>query len=68
VTSKDLNASLAEEMLGRWYERDSAGEASHDWEVLPIVTLEYRAGVALRRRAARQPSWPAGDRPAGVAP
>jgi hypothetical protein len=68
VISKDWNASLAEEMLGRWYERDSAGEASHDWEVLPIVTLEYRAGVALRRRAARQPSWPAGDRPAGVAP
>ena len=41
VISKDWNASLAVEMLGRWYEPDSAGEASHDWEVLPIATLEY---------------------------
>ena len=28
-------------MLGRWYEPDRFGEASHDWEALPIATLEY---------------------------
>jgi hypothetical protein len=39
--SKDWNASLAVEMLGRWYEADSLGETSRDWEVLPIATLEY---------------------------
>jgi hypothetical protein len=41
VISKDWNASFAVELLGRWYEPDSFGEASHDWEVLPIATLEY---------------------------
>jgi hypothetical protein len=41
VISKDWNASLAVEMLGRWYEDDRFGEASRDWEVLPIATLEY---------------------------
>jgi hypothetical protein len=41
VISKDWNASFAVEMLGRWYEPDRFGEASHDWEVLPIATLEY---------------------------
>ena len=41
VISKDWNASLAVEMLGRWYEDDRYGEASRDWEVLPIATLEY---------------------------
>ncbi len=41
VISKDWNASLAVEMLGRWYEDDRHGEASRDWEVLPIATLEY---------------------------
>lgn len=39
--SKNWNASLAVEFLGRWYERDRLGEASHDWETLPIATLEY---------------------------
>ena len=41
VISKDWNASVAVEMLGRRYEPDRFGEASHDWEVLPIATLEY---------------------------
>ena len=41
VISPDWSASLAVEFLGRWYERDSIGEASRDWEALPIGTLEY---------------------------
>jgi hypothetical protein len=41
VISQDWSASVAVELLGRWYERDSAGEASRDWETLPIATLEY---------------------------
>ena len=41
VISKDWNASFAVELLGRWYERNSAGEASRDWETLPIATAEY---------------------------
>lgn len=45
--SKDWNASFAVEMLGRWYERDRAGEASHDWEALPIATLEYIVPASL---------------------
>jgi hypothetical protein len=47
VISKDWNASFAVEMLGRWYETDSAGEASRDWEVLPIATLEYIIPTSL---------------------
>ena len=27
-------------MLGRWYEVDRFGETKHDWEALPIATLE----------------------------
>jgi hypothetical protein len=41
VISKDWSASLAVEFLGRWYEKDAAGETSRDWEALPIATLEY---------------------------
>jgi hypothetical protein len=47
VISKDWNASFAVEMLGRWYEPDRFGEASHDWEVLPIATLEYMIPASL---------------------
>jgi hypothetical protein len=47
VISKDWNASFAVEMLGRWYEPDRFGEASHDWEVLPIATLEYIIPASL---------------------
>jgi hypothetical protein len=41
VISKDLSASFAVELLGRWYEADRFGETSRDWETLPIGTLEY---------------------------
>jgi len=41
VISPDWSASLAVEFLGRWYERDRFGEASHDLETLPIATVEY---------------------------
>jgi hypothetical protein len=45
--SKDWNASLAVEMLGRWYEADSLGETSRDWEALPIATVEYIVPASL---------------------
>src|SRR5215468_2713813 len=45
--SKDWNASFAVELLGRWYEPDRFGQTSRDWEVLPIVTLEYIIPAAL---------------------
>jgi hypothetical protein len=41
VISKDWNASVAVEFLGRWYERNAIGAANHDYEALPIATLEY---------------------------
>jgi len=41
VISEDWNVSFAVELLGRWYERDIAGNSSRDFEALPIVTLEY---------------------------
>ena len=47
VISQDWNASFAVEMLGRWYELDRFGEGSHDWEVLPITTLEYIIPASL---------------------
>jgi len=47
VISKDWNASFAVEMLGRWYENDRFGDASRDWEVLPIATLEYIIPASL---------------------
>jgi len=39
--SQDWSASLAVELLGRWYDRDSVGAFSRDLEVLPIGTIEY---------------------------
>ena len=45
--SKNWNASLAVEFLGRWYEPDRFGEASHDWEALPIATVEYVMPASL---------------------
>ena len=45
--SKDWNVSLALDMLGRWYEQNSQGAADHDWELLPIATLEYIVPAAL---------------------
>jgi hypothetical protein len=47
VISTDWSASLAVELLGRWYERDSVGEASRDWEALPIATLQYVIPASL---------------------
>ena len=47
VISKDWNASFAVEMLGRWYEADSFGATSRDWEALPIATLEYVVPASL---------------------
>ena len=47
VISKDWNASLAVELLGRWYEPNSVGETNRDWEVLPIATLEYIIPASL---------------------
>ncbi len=45
--SKDWNASFAVELLGRWYEPNRFGEANHDWETLPIATLEYIIPASL---------------------
>lgn len=39
--SENWNASVAVELLGRWYEADRFVETSRDWEALPIATLEY---------------------------
>jgi len=41
VITPDLSASFAIEFLGRWYERDRVGEASRDYEAMPIATAEY---------------------------
>jgi hypothetical protein len=41
IISQDWNASVAVEFLGRWYERNAAGAANHDFEALPIATIEY---------------------------
>jgi hypothetical protein len=45
--SKDWNVSFAVELLGRWYDADRFGHTSRDWEVLPIVTLEYIIPTSL---------------------
>jgi hypothetical protein len=47
VISKDWNASFSVELLGRRYEPDQFGETSHDWEALPIATLEYIIPASL---------------------
>jgi hypothetical protein len=41
VISESWNASLAVELLGRWYEANQFGETNRDWEALPIATVEY---------------------------
>ncbi len=45
--SENWNASLAVELLGRWYEADRFGETSRDWEALPIATIEYVVPASL---------------------
>ena len=47
VISREWNASFAVEFLGRWYEPNRFGEASRDWEALPIATLEYIMPASL---------------------
>ena len=47
VISQEWNASLAVEFLGRWYERNRFGAANHDYEAMPIATLEYVVPAAV---------------------
>ncbi|ACB97036.1 hypothetical protein [Beijerinckia indica] len=41
VISEEWNASLAVQMLGRWFDADAMGFSRRDFEVEPIGTLEY---------------------------
>jgi hypothetical protein len=41
IISEDWNASLAIEFLGRWFDRNPAGESRRGLEAQPIATLEY---------------------------
>jgi hypothetical protein len=41
VISKDWTASLAVEVLSRWYEPTSTGFSGRDLEALPIATVGY---------------------------
>jgi hypothetical protein len=47
VISQEWNASLAVEFLGRWFERNQFGAANHDYEAMPIATLEYVVPAAV---------------------
>ena len=47
VISQEWNASLAVEFLGRWFERNRFGAANHDYEAMPIATLEYIVPAAV---------------------
>ena len=47
VISKDWNASLGVEFLGRWYDPNSVGFSVQDWEVLPVATVEYVIPTSL---------------------
>ena len=63
VISVDWNASFAVEMLGRWFDADPAGTTRRDWDVTPIVTLEYilPAWLFSEQRLARFIGRPAID-------
>jgi hypothetical protein len=41
VISEQWNASLAVEIIGRWFDSNDAGFSRRDWEAQPIATLEY---------------------------
>jgi hypothetical protein len=41
VISEQWNASLAIEVIGRWFDSNTIGAFRRDWEVQPIATLEY---------------------------
>jgi hypothetical protein len=47
VFSPQWNISLAVEFLGRWYARNPFGAANHDYEAMPIATLEYVVPAAV---------------------
>ena len=39
--SEQWNASLAVEVIGRWFDSNAAGLFRRDWDVIPIATVEY---------------------------
>jgi len=47
VISEEWNASLAVQMLGRWFDGDALGRHRRDFEIEPIATLEYVVPIAL---------------------
>jgi hypothetical protein len=47
VISEQWNASLAVEILGRWFDADNVGFSRRDWEAQPIATLEYAIPTAV---------------------
>ena len=47
VISKDWNASVAVEFLGRWFDANSLGFSARGWEVVPIGTVEYVIPTSL---------------------
>jgi hypothetical protein len=47
VISEHWNASLAVEVIGRWFDSNDGGFSRRDWEVQPIATLEYVIPSAL---------------------
>jgi hypothetical protein len=47
VLTPELSAAFAIEFLGRWYEPDRFGEASRDYEAMPIATVEYAIPATL---------------------
>jgi hypothetical protein len=47
VISEHWNASLAVEVIGRWFDSNDAGFSRRDWEVQPIATLEYVIPAAV---------------------
>ena len=47
VISEQWNASLAVEVVGRWFDSNDAGFLRRDWEAQPIATLEYVIPAAM---------------------
>jgi hypothetical protein len=47
VISKDWNASVAVEFLGRWFDANNLGFSARGWEVVPIGTVEYVIPTSL---------------------
>jgi len=61
--SKNWNASLAVEFLGRWFDANSAGASRRDSEAIPVGTVEYvfPASVFGSERVANMLGRPALD-------